>query len=212
MSFDGPDCLIHAEGLCKSYKNIVFENISLTLRRGEAIGVIGPNGSGKTTLLNVLAGLDRPGAGHIEVNGKIGYVMQKAGLFTRLSCLDNMRYVAALNGLSRSATAQRIDECAAFCGVADFLRKKAGQCSGGMQQRLNIAMAMIAEPDILLLDEAAAGLDDASREGLRNVLRTLVGQSEGVGVGIVMVSHDRAELSGLCKQTLNMETGRVVYA
>ena len=200
------DHLITVEGLSKSYGAPVFQNVAFSLRRGEALGVTGGNGSGKTTLLNIVAGLEQPDAGTINKTCRIGYVTQKAGLFARLSCLDNMRYVCALNGLSKQTAARRIEECAALCGVTDFLRKKAGLCSGGMAQRLNVAMALLPGPDLLLLDEAAAGLDSRSRDSLRALLGDFV-----KGNGVIMVSHYREELAGICARALEMETGRIAY-
>jgi len=205
MSYNN-DILIHAEGLSKSFGSLVFKDISFILRRGAALGITGGNGSGKTTLLNIIAGLDAQSAGKLYKNGKIGYVMQKAGLFQRLSCLDNMRYVCALNGMPKAAASRRINECAELCGISDFLRKKARHCSGGMQQRLNIALAILPDPDLLLLDEAAAGLDAAARDALRRILNSFLSG----GRSVLMVSHYKEEMAGICHMALNMETGAMV--
>ena len=201
------DILVCAEGLSKSFGSLIFKDISITLRRGEALGIMGGNGSGKTTLLNIIAGLESQSAGKLYMNGKIGYVMQKAGLFQRLSCLDNMRYVCALNGMPKADSSRRIKECAELCGIGDFLRKKAGLCSGGMRQRLNIALAILTDPDLLLLDEAAAGLDAAARNALRLILNEFLSDGKR---SVMMVSHYREEMAGICRMALNMESGAII--
>ena len=198
--------LVCAEGLSKAYGAPVFTDISFSLKRGQALGVMGGNGSGKTTLLNIIAGLERQSAGTLYKNGKIGYVMQKAGLFPRLSCLDNMRYVCALNSMPKGAANLRIAECAELCGIGGFLRKKVRVCSGGMRQRLNIALALLPDPDLLLLDEAAAGLDAAARDALRRILNSFLSG----GRSVLMVSHYKEEMAGICHMALNMETGAMV--
>jgi len=198
--------LIHAEGLSKSFGSVVFDEISFLLNRGEALGIVGGNGSGKTTLLNIVAGLDRKYAGKLERNCKIGYVMQKAGLFPRLSCLDNMNYICALNSIPKAIANERIKNYANLCDLGDFLRKRAELCSGGMKQRLNVALALLSEPDVLLLDEATAGLDTGSRDALFHILETFMSDGEH---SLIMVSHYKQEISKLCTAVLNMETGLI---
>jgi len=203
---DGNNILIHAEGLSKSFGSVVFKGVSFLLSRGEALGIVGGNGSGKTTLLNIVAGLDRKYEGKIQRNCKIGYIMQKAGLFPRLSCLDNMKYICALNSIPKAVADQRIKDYAKLCGISDFLRKRAELCSGGMKQRLNIALALLSEPDVLLLDEATAGLDTGSRDALFQIIDSFMSDGKH---SIIMVSHYKPEISKLCSTVLNMETGLI---
>jgi ABC-2 type transport system ATP-binding protein len=197
--------ILRAEGLSKSFGSVIFEDISFSLSAGEALGVLGPNGSGKTTLLNIIAGLTPPDSGTLYKSGvKMGYVMQKDGLTEKLSCIDNMRYACALQGMKSAEAKTRIRECAELCGLEPFLRKRVALCSGGMRQKLNIAVALLAKPRLLLLDEASAGLDARSRNELNAILMDFVYKERGA---LIIITHYREETAGLCSRSLDMEIG-----
>ena len=184
----------------------LLKSVSFALGAGQGIGIRGHNGCGKTTLLDIIAGLQKQNSGSCTVNATIGYVMQKSGFQEGLSCLDNLRLEAAICGFKGNSASERVAQCAQDCRLGDFLRKKARKCSAGMRARLAIAMALIPEPGLLLLDEAFSALDDSTRLSIVNLLE----QKKRRGMAIVMVSHSREDLPALCERLLELPGEEVI--
>ena len=196
--------VLFVENLSKSYNNIeVFSKLSFSLREKESLGIVGGNGRGKTTLLNIIAGLEKPTSGAISLSSKIGYVMQRGGYVERLSLRDNLRFFAELHGLKKQEAKDRIEYCVEICRLSEELNKRADKCSYGWTKRLSVAIALLSSPQLLLLDEAASGLDTQSKEDFCIILHRLKNE----GNSLVMVSHYKAEIAEFCEKMLDIETG-----
>jgi ABC-2 type transport system ATP-binding protein len=194
---------------------VAVENMSLTLGRGEILGLVGGNGSGKTTTLRILGGLLAPDAGRGSVLGcdlvrggrdirrHVGYMSQRLSLYAELSVLENLRFRAQIFGSQRprAAAEASMEEF----GLSDHARTPAGRLSGGWARRLQLAASMIHLPRLLLLDEPTAGLDAASRQ---EVWRRLMVKSSQ-GVSIVISTHDLGEAEW-CTRAALLSDGRVL--
>jgi ABC-type multidrug transport system ATPase subunit len=194
-----------ARGIQKRYREVLFSPVSFVLPPASGLGVSGRNGSGKSTLLDIIAGIVRPDAGAVSVNGRMGYAMQRDGLSGLLSCRENLFFEAALCRLSRSVAARRVRECAEICGAESFLNKRLSRCSAGMRQRVNIAAALLCEPAVLLLDEAFASLDAQTACALR---RAFLDMKDG-GAAMIVISHDADDFAELCDRMLELPSATV---
>lgn len=193
----------------------VLRDVDLVVAAGEAVGVAGPNGSGKTTLVRTAATLVALDGGRATVLGaahgtdeiasvrkSIGLLGHQPSLLPDLTLRENLVHVARLVG----AETARVERALDVVGLADAADRRARACSFGMQRRLEIAHLLLTRPRLLLLDEAASGLDIAAR-GLLDALVRSVCEREG---GCVVVSHDRDQLSGLTDRVLDLSAGTLV--
>jgi len=183
----------------------LFAPVTCQLQAGEGLGIVGRNGTGKTSLLDIIAGLERPTAGSVSVNGSIGYVMQHGGFQESLSFSDNLLLEAYLSGLRGKQARQQVQLVAARLEILPFMKKVFSKGSSGMRARCAIAAALLSSPQILLLDEVFAFLDEDSREQARHVLYA----EKERGAAIVMVSHDREDFSGICEHILALPKAEV---
>lgn len=198
------DIAIRARGLSKRFGDLLaVDNVDLTVPRAHVYGFLGPNGSGKSTTIRMLCGLLTPSAGEIEVLGlrvpeqaealrlRIGYMTQKFSLFEDLSVRENLEFLAAVQGLSKSQTRQRIDALVAQYHFADRQQQLAGTMSGGQKQRLALAGAVIHAPELLFLDEPTSAVDPESRRDFWEKLFDLA----DAGTTILVSTHlmDEAE-------------------
>jgi ABC-type multidrug transport system ATPase subunit len=189
------------DNLSKSYNTEVFSKLSFSISEKESLGIVGGNGKGKTTLLNIIAGLEKPTSGTVSLSAKVGYVMQRGGYVERLSLRDNLRFFAELHGLQKQEAKDRIEFCVEVCRLSGELNKRADKCSYGWTKRLSVAIALLSSPRLLLLDEAASGLDTQSKEDFSQILHRL----KSDGCSLVMVSHYKAEISEFCEKILDIE-------
>ena len=141
--------------------------------RGELLAVIGPNGAGKTTLLSILAGIRKPDAGTVAVPGEVGWVPQQAALYRRLTVAENLRLFAHLERVADVEAA--VERMLEQTGLGERRDDQVATLSGGNQQRVNIAIGLLAEPAVLLLDEPSTGLDPRQRERLWEFVLGLAG-------------------------------------
>jgi ABC-type multidrug transport system ATPase subunit len=199
------DAVLTLEGVCKRRGEEIFAPVSFVLGPGEGLGVFGYNGSGKTTLLDVISGIERPTAGRCVVNGTVGYVMQHAGFQESLSFKDNLLTEAYLSGLRGHQAAEQAHLAAARLEILPFWTRRYAKGSSGMRGRLSVAAALLASPQILLLDEAFSFLDERSIAQTRHVL---LAEKER-GAALVMVSHDRDDFSGLCERILTLPSAEI---
>ena len=208
-----PATTIVAEQLVYRYPNQqepALRGVDLTLERGEALGLLGPNGSGKSTLLGILAGLRQPQGGHVRITpagrSAIAWVPQEYAFYPDLTCRENLRFFATMLGLARADAATRIDAAIASCMLAEFADRRARHCSGGVRRRLNLAIALLQEPAVLLLDEPTVGVDPQSRAFLLDHVRGLV---QG-GTTVVYATHYMEEVTAVCSRILLLDHGRVI--
>ncbi|MBK5444716.1 MULTISPECIES: ATP-binding cassette domain-containing protein [Peribacillus] len=197
-----------------------LKHVSLDVRRGQIVGLLGENGAGKTTLLRSIATLLTPTDGYIKVAGfdtldnpneikkRIGVLFGgETGLYDRLTTRENLAYFATLYGLSKHETKVRIEELAVMFGMKDYLDRKVGGFSKGMRQKVAISRTLIHDPDIILFDEPTTGLDITSS----NVFRQLVLQLKQQGKTIIFSSHIMEEVTLLCDSVAMMHKGELIY-
>jgi len=208
LTFKTADTPVHA-----------LANIDLTIRRGEFISLIGPSGCGKTTLVRVIADLERPSGGSIEVNGvspeaarqnrAYGYVFQAPALYSWRSVMRNVTLPLEIMGLPAAERKVRAVKYLAMVGLGGFERKFSWQLSGGMQQRVSIARALSFEPELLLMDEPFGALDEITRDHLNEQLLRLW---EKTGKTVVFVTHSIAEAVFLSNRIVVMSPrpGRIL--
>ena len=173
-------------GLTKKYgKEVALDGINLCVSTGEVFGLAGPNGAGKSTLLAIIATVALPSYGDAYVAGfdirrdkdkirpLIGYVPQEVALYPMLSGLDNLRFWASLYNLRGALRDSRISEAVELVGIGDKIKDRVDTYSGGMKRRLNIAVSLLHNPRILIMDEPTAGVDVVSRKHITDMIRSL---------------------------------------
>ncbi|XHM62542.1 ABC transporter ATP-binding protein [Streptomyces nigra] len=197
--------------------------MSLSVRAGEALAVLGPSGSGKSTLLNLIAGLDRPSGGSVTVDGlrvdrlgeaasaryrrtRIGMVFQFFNLLDDLTVTDNVLLPAQLAGVPRAEARRRAAELLAHLGVERHADAHPGRLSGGERQRVAVARALMNRPPLLLADEPTGALDTASGDDVRELLAAL----NADGQTIVLVTHDLGLAASCATRTIELVDGRIV--
>ncbi|MNW50322.1 putative ABC transporter ATP-binding protein YbhF [compost metagenome] len=187
---------IVANHVGKSFGNkTVLTDISMEVHQAETFGLLGPSGSGKTTLVKLLTGIDEASSGSITVLGtempklsvfkQIGYMAQSDALYTELTARENLELFAALYGLKKPQRATRILEVMELVSLHEHLNKKVGQYSGGMKRRLSLAIAMLHNPPLLILDEPTVGIDPLLRQSIWNELKLL----NAKGTTILLTTH-----------------------
>lgn len=187
---------VRIENLSKSYgKQEVLKDINLTAGEGEIFGLIGPSGSGKTTLVKMIVGIDSPDAGTVTVMGKrvpdlkllqdIGYMAQSDALYPELTGKENLVFFASLFGLKGTKLKERIAYVSKVVELEDALNKKVAAYSGGMKRRLSLAIALVHDPKLLILDEPTVGIDPELRQSVWHELLELMAQ----GKTIVLTTH-----------------------
>ncbi|WP_417506746.1 ABC transporter ATP-binding protein [Microbacterium sp.] len=187
--------------------------VDLSIRRGEVVALLGPNGAGKTTTLDMLLGLTQPSSGSVRVlgvtpeqatsSGAIGAVLQTGGLLGDLTVGETVRLIASLYGAEAAA---RVPEVMARADLEHLARRRVSKCSGGEQQRVKFALAMVSDPDILVLDEPTAGMDVTARRHFWDVMRA----DADAGRTIIFATHYLEEAEQFARRTVVMHRGAVV--
>ena len=211
--------VLRAEGLKKSYgERAAVIDVSLEVAAGEVLGLLGPNGAGKSTTIAMVCGLTPPDAGRVLVGGtvlaqdeaackrRIGFVPQDIALFEDLPAQANVELFGALYGLSPAKARRRTTEVLTAVGLTDRARDKPATFSGGMKRRLNIACALVHDPDVLLLDEPTAGVDPQSRNAIFDTLLAL----KAAGKALVYTTHYLEEVERLCDRVVIVDHGAVI--
>ncbi|RPH98579.1 MAG: ABC transporter ATP-binding protein [Calditrichaeota bacterium] len=177
-----PPTVLHTERLSKSFGDIkAVDALSLQVHEGEILGFLGPNGAGKTTAISMMCGLLKPDAGQVFIHGKpvigmrtlVGVCPQENILWEKLTALEQLEFIGSLYGM-RPKTARRRDAVLLEeLGLSNKADQLAGKLFGGMKRRLNLALALVHDPEILFLDEPESGLDPQSRVLVREYIRSL---------------------------------------
>jgi ABC-2 type transport system ATP-binding protein len=202
----GPEAL-RAHGLSKAYgARTALREVSFAAAPGEQVAVIGPNGAGKTTLLAILAGALAPTAGSVTVPGeRVGWVPQQPALYSKLSVEENLRLFARLERVADvEATVRRM---LAQTALGDRAGEEVGRLSGGNRQRVNIAIGLLAEPGVLLLDEPSASLDPRQRARLWEFI---AGLARG-GTSVIFATHDVGEAERHADRVLVLADGELLF-
>jgi ABC-2 type transport system ATP-binding protein len=203
---------IAASGLVYRYprqQSAALRGVDLRLARGQAVGLLGPNGSGKSTLISLLAGLRKPQQGRIDVAaaaGGVAWVPQEYAFYPELSCRENLAFFAAMLHLPRAEAERRIDAAIATCMLGEFAQRRARHCSGGVRRRLNLAIALLQRPAVLLLDEPTAGVDPQSRSFLLERVRDLA----AAGTAVLYATHYMEEVGAVCSDIVLLDHGQVL--
>jgi len=177
--------------------------ISFSLAPGELVGYLGPNGAGKTTTVRILLGLLKPSSGTVMVRTqRVGFVLDVPSLYPQLSLRDNFRFYARLLGVPFEAAVAKLEQV----GMAGHLEEKVETFSLGMKKRAELARALLNEPELLLLDEPASGLDPEAQAALRAVLE----QQRAAGAAILVTSHDLYNMQLVATRFLFLKAGRIV--
>lgn len=209
--------VLQTHGLTKRFgrgasAQTAVEDVSLTVRAGAVYGLLGPNGAGKSTTLKMLTGMLRPTAGQIEFRGhpwrredlyQIGSLVEQPPLYPNLTARENLRVRTVALGLPD----ERIGEVLEVVGLTDTGRKRAGRFSLGMRQRLGIALALLCDPRLLILDEPTNGLDPLGIEDLRDLIRGFAAR----GVAVVVSSHILSEVQQMADAVGIIYEGRLAY-
>ncbi len=188
------------------------DGVSFALRRGEVLGLLGPNGAGKTTLMALVSNLRQPQYGRIErapevaARGGFALVPQDHAFYPMLTCLENIQFFAGVLGLGGSLRRKRVEAAIAVAGLGQVARRRASQCSGGLKRRLNLAIGLVADPQLLLLDEPTVGVDPQSRAFLLDTVRDLRAQ----GRTVVYTSHYMEEVQAVSDRVAIMDHGRLL--
>lgn len=207
---------VQVTNVCKSFENnLVLQNINLDVNEGEIFGLLGPSGAGKTTLVKMIAGINNADSGTIRVLDvlmpnlsllkKVGFMAQSDALYGELTALENLDFFAAIYGLRGSIRKARIDSVMDLVKLTENLRKPVSQYSGGMKRRLSLAISLLHEPEILILDEPTVGIDPVLRQSVWNELKRL---SEN-GTTIIVTTHvmDEAEK---CERLALLQDGHII--
>ena len=216
--------MIRAVNINKSYGTLhVLKGVSIDIKKGEVISIVGPSGAGKTTLLHILGTLDREDEGTLEINGvdisslsekkladfrnkNIGFVFQFHHLLPEFTALENVCIPAFIAGTSKSAAEEKAKELLAFLGLTERMDHKPNELSGGEQQRVAVARALINNPAVILADEPSGNLDSKTAKELHHLFFTL---REKFNQTFVIVTHNE-ELADMADRKLVMRDGNIV--
>jgi ABC-2 type transport system ATP-binding protein len=212
------DVVLSLRGLRKSYGDLVaVDDLSLDILRGEVFGFLGPNGAGKTTTISMVCGLLRCDDGEVWVEGRslrksprectrrMGLCPQDLVIWERLTCLEQLEFVARQYDVPRREARARAIRLLDLLGLGDRRDKLAKTLSGGMKRRLNLALALVHDPEIIILDEPQAGLDPQSRILVREYIRSLAN-----GKTVIVTTHDMDEADRLADRIGIIDHGRLL--
>lgn len=210
------DTVLQTKHLHKTFGTVrAVEDVSLEVKRGKVLGFLGPNGAGKTTTIGMILGLIHPTAGSVELFGetvtptrtmtlrRTGALVGAPAFVPYLSARENLKLTSQLHPRLPPA---RVEEVLELVGLREAARRAAGSFSSGMKQRLGLAMALLHQPELLILDEPTNGMDPAGMREMRNLLRELANQ----GATVMLSSHLLHEVEQVCDEVAVLNKGRVV--
>jgi lipopolysaccharide export system ATP-binding protein len=214
--------LLKVQGLVKSYgRRRVVDGVEFDVDPGEIVGLLGPNGAGKTTSFRMACGMIDPDAGRVMLGGKdvtkwpmfrrakeggMGYLAQESSVFRKLSVQKNLLGVMELLGMKRKVRYRRADQLMEQFGIAKLRRSKAMSLSGGERRRLEIARALVSDPQIILLDEPFTGIDPVTIDSIQSIIRDLRDR----GIAILITDHQVRETLEITDRSYVIRTGQVL--
>lgn len=214
--------MLEAIHLCKSYKgNKAVQDVNIYLNSGESVGLLGPNGAGKSTTISMISTLIKPTSGEIKLNGIntidkpgeirkiLGVVPQELALYQELSAYENLKFFGAIYKIKGRELEESIHQALEIVGLQDRKKDLVKTFSGGMKRRLNIAAALLHQPQILILDEPTVGIDPQSRNHILEMVRTL---NKKEGTTVLYTSHYMEEVEQLCDRLYIMDHGEIIAA
>lgn len=213
--------MIKIQHISKRYRTVqALQDLSLEVPQGSVYGLIGPNGAGKTTLLRILGALIPPSAGQVwfdneevsqvpaKIQRRVGYMPDFFGVYPDLTATEYLDFYAGIHGIPHKKRARAVADLLELVDLTSKRDALVETLSRGMKQRLCLARALVHDPDVLLLDEPASGLDPRARVELRELLRTL----QGMGKTILISSHILLELAQMCTDVAIMQAGHLIIA
>jgi ABC-2 type transport system ATP-binding protein len=210
--------MLEVRDLTKRYGDVVaLDGASFVAAPGRIVGFLGPNGAGKTTTMRAIFGLVRPDGGEMRWNGapigreqraRFGYMPEERGLYPKMKVLDELRYFAELSGVSSTAADAASTGWLARLGLGDRADARVEELSHGNQQRVQLAAALVHDPELAVLDEPFSGLDPIGVESLSEILR----QTAATGVAVVFSSHQLDLVEDVCQDVVIIDHGRIVLS
>lgn len=211
------ESIIETKNLTKKYNGFfAVKNLNLKIRKGEVFGLLGPNGAGKTTSIKMITGILKPTKGEILINGKnvssmmkekIGLCPQDIVIWDSLTCEENLRLIGEMYSVPKNVLKERTKKLLKDLLLTEKTKSLAGSLSGGMKRRLNLGMALVHEPDVVVLDEPSAGLDPQSRLVLWDYINAL---SKNDGKTIILTTHFMEEADRLSDRIAIMDKGELL--
>ena len=212
------EIVLKTEDLTKRYGSLTaIQNLSLEIYAGEVFGFLGPNGAGKTTAINMICGLLKPDAGQVLIDGqlvnggdaavrsRVGVCPQDIVLWERLTCLEQLQFVGQMYELSGREARRRAEQLLIDLDLVEKRKAQARTLSGGMQRRLNLAMALVHDPEIVVLDEPEAGLDPQSRVKVREYIQSLARKKT-----IILTTHNMDEADRVADRIAIIDHGQLL--
>jgi ABC-2 type transport system ATP-binding protein len=209
--------VLRTQGLTKRFGDLTaINNLTLEVHEGEVFGFLGPNGAGKTTSINMMCGLLKPDEGQVFIHGapvdgndgvrsRVGVCPQEIILWERLTCLEQLQFIGQMYGMSGKAARQRAHYLLEELDLSDKGNKQARTLSGGMQRRLNLLMALVHDPEIVVLDEPEAGLDPQSRVKVREYIQSLARQKT-----VILTTHNMDEADRVADRVAIIDHGELL--
>ena len=211
------EAILAVEGIAKRFGDVpAVRDLSFEVRAGEIFGLLGPNGAGKTTTIGMISGQLAPDAGRVLLHGqpltarmdgraRVGFCPQELVLFEKLGCLEQLELTGRLYGLTRRSARESGRRVLAELGLEEKARALGGTLSGGMKRRLNLALALVHDPELLVLDEPEAGLDPQSRVRVRDYIRSLARKKT-----VLLTTHDMDEADRLADRVAVIDHGELL--
>lgn len=200
-------------------QNVAADDVNLYLDRGESVGLLGPNGAGKSTTISMISTLLKPTSGEVKWHGDsviknpslirdvLGVVPQEIALYEELTALENLRFFGKIYGIKGKQLETKITEVLEIVGLTDRQKELVKHYSGGMKRRINIAVALLHEPEIIIMDEPTVGIDPQSRNYILEMVRQL---NKEKGMTVLYTSHYMEEVERLCDRIYIMDHGKVI--
>jgi len=210
--------MIEIKNLTKKFgQNLVLDDLSFSVEKGEILGFLGPNGAGKSTTMKIITSFWSPTSGQVSIDGldavkdslsarkKIGYLPETVPLYEDMRVFEYLKFIAEIRGLNKTEIKGRIKEVVSICGLNKVLRQPIEELSKGFRQRVGLAQAIMHQPDILILDEPTTGLDPNQIVEIRDLIKTI-----GREKTVIFSTHILSEVSATCDRVIIINNGKIV--